>query len=45
MDEYLVQESDGTSKFTLEDGSGSLLLEVAAASDPTTNADPNMLMI
>lgn len=24
---FLVQESDGTSKFTLEDGTGSILLE------------------
>lgn len=24
---YIVQESDGTSRFTLEDGTGSLLLE------------------
>lgn len=29
-DGYLVQEADGTSRFTLEDGSGSLVLETAA---------------
>ena len=27
---YLVQESDGTSKITLEDGSGFLLLDISA---------------
>ena len=29
FDSYLVREEDGTSRFTLEDGSGSLLLETA----------------
>jgi hypothetical protein len=27
VSDYLVQEEDGTSKFTLEDGSGAILLE------------------
>jgi hypothetical protein len=30
--EYLVQEEDGTSKFTLEDDSGFILLEESASS-------------
>lgn len=29
FDSYLVREEDGTSRFTLEDGSGSILLETA----------------
>jgi hypothetical protein len=32
---YLVQEIDGTSRFTLEDGSGSLLLEFCPPTPPT----------
>ena len=31
MADYVVQESDGTSKFTLEDASGAILLEVQPA--------------
>ena len=31
---YLVQEIDGTSRFTLEDGSGSLLLEFCPPAPP-----------
>ena len=31
---YLVQEDDGTSRFTLEDGSGFLLLEDCAVVPP-----------
>lgn len=33
MADYIVQESDGVSRFTLEDGSGSILLELQAAAD------------
>lgn len=32
---YLVQETDGTSRFTLEDGSGSLLLEFCPPGPPS----------
>lgn len=32
--DYLVQESDGTSRFTLEDGSGFILLEQASPTPP-----------
>lgn len=35
-DSYLVQETDGTSRLTLEDGSGSLLLEIAVEVAATT---------
>lgn len=37
-DSYLVQEADGTSRFTLEDGTGSLILETAVEipDTPTT---------
>lgn len=31
---YIVQETDGTSRFTLEDGSGFLILEDCAAVPP-----------
>jgi len=31
MAEYVVQENDGTSKFTLEDGTGAILLEAQGA--------------
>lgn len=31
MASYLVQETDGTSKFLLEDSSGSILLETSVA--------------
>ena len=35
FDSYLVQEADGTSQFLLEDGSGSILLEIAVATGVT----------
>ncbi len=35
MVEYLVQEEDGTSRFTLEDGSGFILLEESGGVTPT----------
>jgi hypothetical protein len=31
MADYVVQESDGTSKFTLEDASGAILIELQSA--------------
>lgn len=34
MSSYLVQEEDGTSRFTLEDGSGALLLEDGTVAPP-----------
>ena len=34
MSDYLVQEADGTSRFTLEDGSGFILLEAGVAPAP-----------
>lgn len=34
MPSYLVQEEDGTSHFTLEDGSGSILLEEEVVEQP-----------
>lgn len=44
---YLVQESDGTSRFTLEDGTGFLLLEfcppVGAEYNPVGDRTPGLL--
>lgn len=39
--DYLVQEVDGVSRITLEDASGSILLETsgAVAPPPTANVD------
>ncbi len=34
MADYLVQEVDGTSRFTLEDGTGFILLEAGAPPPP-----------
>ena len=39
MSEYLVQEVDGVGKFTLEDGSGFILLETSGSITPTTIED------
>lgn len=43
--DYLVQEEDGTSKFTLEEGGGALILEESTAGGGGTGMKFEMIHI